>query len=294
MCGRLFSVCALLSIADAMTWFGSEKMGGKLSQSGDSVTWADFNKGHSADNIIGAQYDGVSLKSKGDTVQLKFAWKSDGPTFDSKYWDTEEYQYECAKQDVQMKEAASRPQCLAGTGDFRVFVGDSRGKKLSHNFSISSISKFHGYNFRIFPHASSKAHYYRPAKGSPRPGSTVVPTSINIQNSHKENGPFSDSRLYPHSSHEKATALGGFDLPMGAESYLLVYLERKAESEVYMYVEMNDADRRVSYTHKLASQDQGYLPELVDTVMINYPNERGYTSLQLRLIHPSGTEHIVV
>jgi uncharacterized Zn ribbon protein len=286
--------CACLPFAaDAAIWVGSEKMGGKLSQSGDTVTWTDFNKAHSADNVIAAQFDGVALKA-GDKVHFKIDWKSDGASFDSKYWNTSEYQYECAKKDVQMTEASSRPQCLAGTGDFRVFVGDSRGATLKNGFSTSSISEFHGYNFRIFPHASSKAHYYVPADGSPRPGSTVVQTSINIQDHSHENGPFSNNRLFPKSSDEKASAPGGFDLAMGADSYLLVNLERRSDGEVYTYIEMNDADHRHHYTHKVSSEDLAYVPDVVDTIMIDYPNERGYTSLQLRLRSLGAAEAVLV
>jgi hypothetical protein len=71
--------------------------------------------------------------------------------------------------------------CLAGTGDFRLFVGDSKtdgaGWVKTSGFAKDSsyggiakqlakppFNKYRGYHFRIYPHVSEKAHSYHDSK----------------------------------------------------------------------------------------------------------------------------------
>lgn len=67
--------------------------------------------------------------------------------------------------------------CLAGTGDFRIFVGDSSGaakiakdgfapttsySKMDEYLKSAPFSQYNGYDFRIFPHVSTTAERWVP------------------------------------------------------------------------------------------------------------------------------------
>jgi len=71
--------------------------------------------------------------------------------------------------------------CLAGTGDFRLFVGDAKTdgaglvKKsgfakapsyggIAKDLAKAPFNKYRGYHFRIYPHVSEKAHSYHDEK----------------------------------------------------------------------------------------------------------------------------------
>lgn len=278
-----------VAAAGATTWYKSHDAGGRLSRG----AWTDFNKAHSGTNSIGANLDARRLSKKGDQVGLIVGWKSEGGSckMSSEHWTTSRYQYECARHDVQEDGASSCPFCLAGTGDFRVFVGSSR-VKLRTGFRLpgykTSNRDFLGYEFRVFPHAMKEAHYYVPAKGSPRPGSSVVPTNVCFG--------FQDERIWPPSD-EKKTSFGGYQLAYGKASHLYVELERISESEIAVAFEMGDAAARHSFTHRPSSDDRRHLPSEVNVIVINYPNERGFTKLELSdvvLVGPEGNASVVV
>ena len=221
------------SSASALSWLGSSKMGGALDQNGTLVTWTGFNDKHSRSNMIGTQFPGKPVRSKGDSVTVNVVWISDGTnTCPETYWG-KSYKYSCQKRGVQQSCAPSSPRCLAGTGDFRVFVGDSRGHNLTAGYAYSDLRQYGGYNFRIFPHAASKAHYYIPRRGSPKPGSAVVPSAVY---SSVGKGPFGSHRVWPSSSRDKRSAPGGFNLPMGARSYFRVKLTRRASTRMSVEV----------------------------------------------------------
>ena len=137
------------------------------------------------------------------------------------------------------------------------------------NKALSSppFSSYLGYSFRIDPHVSTKAMHYKPKVS----GSTAVPCSFN----------FNGLKYPTHAlSKERLAYNGCFEQPTGVWTTLKFSIKRVSDREADLKMKMGDVE--YTFTHKLASAEEAArFPKQIDCVLIEYPNSRDYTFVEM-------------
>eukprot|EP00041_Stephanoeca_diplocostata_P036828 m.1361285 g.1361285 ORF g.1361285 m.1361285 type:complete len:1107 (-) comp24941_c0_seq4:255-3575(-) len=203
--------------------------------------------------------------------KLRLRWKSDGlDECDAKSWHHHGY---CKNDEPCMHRSI---HCLAGTGDFRIFVGDTAGgeRVTADNFapttSYSHMDKYlesppfngyKGYDFRTFPHVSIDADRYVPKMS----GSTAVPCSINRKDS---SALFGKARL---------KYFGCFEAPTGQWTDLILEISEHDKKGYTLAMTMNNVTRSIVD----ADMPSELRPKVIDVIAIQYPNGRNYSYVQL-------------
>eukprot|EP00911_Craspedida_sp_UC1_P001298 UC1_evm1s979 len=215
----------------------------------------------------------LPLQRAGDAVNLTVRWRSNGTNLcPSSCYADNNY---CQQSECQHAHCASKSvQCLAGTGDFRIALLDTRRARLrveGDNWCNNSkdygkmtscvesepFASMQGYDFRIFPHLTTHAKH--------EPGQ--VPCSIYKKDK---------SNLF---GKERLGEWGCFATPLGEWTTLSLFLKRRSEDRIETGMAMNG----ITYE----AEDTGLDPKSattigqVDAVAIGYPNGRMYTYVEM-------------
>ncbi|KAK3258807.1 hypothetical protein CYMTET_32163 [Cymbomonas tetramitiformis] len=237
----------------------------------DDGTYIEWESPKHPDVMLTNLNSPISLVNAGDEAILKMKWKSDGQnTCPAEDWADHKYckdDFPCAHTSV---------NCLAGTGDLRIGLLDTNGAgyvdkdgfadstsygEVSKILSSSPFSTYKGYNFRIFPHVSTKAERYSD-------GGAHVPCSINFKE--KDANVLSDERL---------ALFGCFETPRGQWTDFTLEIRRESSEEIRLKMTMNGI--AYEHYHRMDSEAKKHAPSKIDVVVIQYPNGRGYEYFKL-------------
>jgi hypothetical protein len=228
----------------------------------------------------------VSLANIGESFNFTVNWLSTGThkkSCPSSYYAKGKY---CLEEE---KEACvtHTTECLSGTGDFRIAFFDTMSNKAgqvtSDNFAptlgIQDMRKlmekapfvnWRSYNLHFFPHVSKDAKKYEPTnRGMATPSSFC----------YRSNGG-SAKEAWPFSNHKFADPFGGFAKKEGEWQDLTFSVTRSGKSAFELSVSSNGLSYKQTHTWK--SDEEAWMPQLVDSVGIIYPNERGYAYVQIK------------
>jgi len=250
-------------------WF----MGGsqyKFHQDSKLVKWKPMHP-----QIILTQFPEERISEVGDVVVKKFEWMSDGKNkcpaseYSNGNWCKG---VECAHRSV---------SCLAGTGDFRIGLYDSKsdtnntGQITEDGFANSTkyggmckqlqsapFRLFRGYHYRIYPHISSTAEKYVHEKTGGH-----VPCGFYFKGASK--AMYGKKRINQEGN-------GCFELGLGQWSTLVLSINRTSETSMVLGMEMNGHAFYTTHHWILGSGNDTYIPNHIDTVAIMYPNGRRY------------------
>eukprot|EP00483_Globobulimina_turgida_P008493 UN08510 len=119
-----------------------------------------------------------------------------------------------------------------------------------------------GYEFRIFPHVTTKAKEYHDDRSGSGHGA-MVPCAFYFKSS---NDPFGSGRI--------GSPEGCFDIALNKPYKMTLSLKRESSSQMNLAVSMGGYT--MSYDHKWSSSDSKHVPGYIDTMAIMYANERMY------------------
>ena len=229
-------------------------------------TYWNLTTAHGENINIVTQFDKQSTSSSGDSAIIELTWISNGENICPSYmWTESDYGYQCENTSYAYIEdcAHHSVNCLAGTGDFRVSLLESEGVKIDKNgYDNSIFNTMKGYTFFIYPHVSTKAKEYHDDRSGEGHGA-MVPCSFYLK---VNDDPFGDHRI--------GGPDGCFDIELG-KPYKMK-LEIKRESSMEMKLRMSIGNWTLIYDHKWTNDDVKYIPGYIDTMAIDYPNERMY------------------
>jgi len=215
--------------------------------------------------------ESVSL-DKGHKANFTFRWRSSGSNLcPASCFSNGEY---CQSKTCHTKCVSKSVSCLGGTGDFRIALLDTskaNGTLSEDNWCPAGVGygdmtkrlteapfdTMKGYDFRIFPHLTSKAKH--------EPGQ--VPCSI-----YRKTSP----NLFGKSP--RLGEWGCFGAPLGEWTTLSLVVERRDSDRFKLSMSMNGVT--YSADDHVSPSDPSALSR-VDAVAIGYPNGRGYTFVEL-------------
>jgi hypothetical protein len=236
--------------------FASTASQSRFAVAGSTATWTPAHP----DTVV-TYLPPHSLKSPGDTVSLAWQWASNGTDeCPASTWGLRG----CVANKCSTTDAYKSVHCVGGTGDFRIFVGDTATSPplngsgfcdtdsygpMEACLSKPPFSQWRGYNFRIFPHVSSEAEHFP----------TAVPCGF-----YKKRSDF----IYDST---RIAEDGCFQLPTGVFGTLKLTLTRSGGSEISLAMDMNG--------HEFAAKDSDGAgqPDSVDVIAIQFPNGRPYS-----------------
>lgn len=231
----------------------------------------------------------VSLAAVGDEFAFTVNWLSTGTnkskdTCPPSYYADGQY---CLKQESESC-VSHTPECLSGTGDFRIAFFDTASSKdagqikadnfaptLDYNKMRTLMEKppfvnWRGYNLHFFPHLSSKAKKY-----SPTDRGEAVPSSFDYRSNEG-----SSKEAWPFCNHKFGDPFGGFEIEENTWQELTFGVRRTGKTEFELSVSSNGFSN--NQTHTWSSKDTDWIPQQVDCIGIIYPNERGYSHIQFK------------
>jgi len=209
---------------------------------------------------------------KGHAVNLTMRWRSNGSdTCPEACYSRDNY---CQQSDCQkLRCQKNSVRCLAGTGDFRIGLLDTskQTRRVTNDswcpagVGYGDMTKclidvgdgVRGYDFRIFPHLTSKAKH--------EPGQ--VPCSIYRKSS---------ANLFGKSP--RLGEWGCFGAPLGEWTTLSLVVERRSSDRFKVSMKMNGVE--YSADDRVSEHDPTALTR-IDAVAIGYPNGRGYSYIEL-------------
>eukprot|EP01084_Bolivina_argentea_P216324 367542_1 len=248
----------------------------------NEYTFWNLTTAHGSDINIVTQFSKQSTSSTGDTAKIELTWMSDGENdCPSEMWTSSKYAYQCENTSKSYIEdcAHHSVNCLAGTGDFRVSLLESEGVFINKSgYSNSVFDTMKGYEFRIFPHVSTKAKEYHDDRSGSGHGA-MVPCAFYFKTS---NDPFGSGRI--------GTPQGCFNIALG-KPYKMKF-EIKRESSYEMKLTMSIGNWSLSYDHKWSSSDTKYIPGYIDTMAIDYANERMYYYIGMGYSNLTDSSHV--
>jgi len=210
--------------------------------------------------------------TKGATANFTFRWRSSGsnlcPTScftDGEYCQSKTCHTKCVSKSV---------SCLGGTGDFRIALLDTSNASgtlsgdnwcpagvgygdMTKRLTEKPFDTMKGYDFRIFPHLTSKAKH--------EPGQ--VPCSI-----YRKTSP----NLFGKSP--RLGEWGCFGAPLGEWTTLSLIVKRRSSDRFQLSMSMNGVT--YSADDHVSPSDPSAITR-VDAIAIGYPNGRGYTFVEL-------------
>jgi len=215
----------------------------------------------------------LPLGATGDNVNLTARWRSSGNNeCPAACYAGDEY---CQSSACQAAKCASKSvSCLAGTGDFRIALLDTRGAKglpvagdnwcpggrdygvMTKCVTSEPFASMQGYDFRIFPHLTPRAKH--------EPGQ--VPCSIYKKDT---------TNLF---GKERLGEWGCFGTPLGEWTVLSLFLKRRAADRFELGMTMNGITYEAEDT---VNAKAATTIKQVDAIAIGYPNGRQYTYVQL-------------
>lgn len=228
----------------------------------------------------------VPLSKIGDNFNMTVSWRSTGTgkkSCPASYFTDGKY---CLDQEAESC-VSHTPECLSGTGDFRIAFFDTSSSKAgqvtSDNFAPTldyqqmrqfmqkpPFVNWRGYNLHFFPHLSRNARKY-----SPKDRGAAVPSSFCYRSSDD-----SSSEAWPFTNHKLGNPFGGFEQKEGEWQELTFGITRSGNAEFELMVSSNGLSYK--QTHAWSKKDVHWIPALVDSVGIIYPNERGYSFVQMK------------
>lgn len=233
----------------------------------------------------------VSLSSIGNSFNFTVSWSSIGTNKNAcpaSYYADEKYCLEKEKESC----VTHTPECLSGTGDFRIAffdtVSNKAGQVTSDNFAPTldyqemkkmmqkpPFVNWRGYNLHFFPHVSKSAKKY-----TPKDRGTAAPSSF----AYRSNGD-SAKEAWPFTNHKLGDTFGGFEMKEGEWQDLTFSVTRSSASAFDLIVSSNGLSYK--QVHQWKSSEEAWMPQLVDSVGIIYPNERGYSHVQIKTMDES-------
>ena len=196
---------------------------------------------------IVAHFPARRLRARGDTVEIAFLWKSQGETTSEDFDDN-----------IAM---------TAGTGDFRLGVFDSGGKRATKDGGGPNqklFEDYRGYQVRFSPNVPKSDKRFRDSTGEAhKPGMMAKRVRS------------SDVLLSNTNSYKSFLNTGGWGLPPGEFGTLRLLLSRTAENTVEFSFTVGQA------TYKAIDTDPNRQPREIDTLAIQFPNGRPYTLVTL-------------
>eukprot|EP00899_Mesostigma_viride_P007952 jgi/Mesvir1/17158/Mv07583-RA.1 len=257
-------------------------------------------------DVIITHFPPESLTHVGDKVVKRVRWMSGG----GNQCPSELFEQKGSYCKGAMPCAHFSVQCLAGTGDFRIGLFDSRSHELGEKQLVRAdgitestrygginrvlraepFARYRGYHFRIYPHLSRYAEKYYDEEGGT---GSHVPCSIYRK---VEPDLFDKFRVhYPGS--------GCFELPLDTWGTLEISIERAGEQQFRVSLSMNglgytllddwaaggavSAEAEYMRYHKPLARSRrramvdSSLPEWIDTMAIQFPNGRRYKYVKL-------------
>mmetsp|Transcript_19480 Transcript_19480/g.32750 ORF Transcript_19480/g.32750 Transcript_19480/m.32750 type:complete len:434 (-) Transcript_19480:164-1465(-) len=263
---------------DSRWYRGGKKY--QFKQNGSNVAWSPKHP-----QVVLTHFPEERISKVGDYVAKKFYWMSKGKNeCDEEYYANGDY---CKMQ----KCAHSSVNCLAGTGDFRIGLYDSKTdgswqikedgfanatkySAMCRQLEAPPFREYRGYNYRIYPHLSSKAtSYVHPKTGS------HVPCGFYFKGGN-EDSIFAKYRLNRRGN-------GCFELPLGAWSVLTLSLKRTSSHSMELVMDMNGFSYTVQHNWEGLSKQAAPIPKVIDTVVIMYPNGRRYYDVEWADVPPA-------
>eukprot|EP01084_Bolivina_argentea_P210652 358469_1 len=256
-------------------WY-AEKMEEMLWSTQEYTIWNLTTLHGTTVNIL-TQFEAIPLQSIGDNVTLQFEWISNGTNVcEPKYWQESQYNYQCEEigngfeNGSYLSCAENSVNCLKGTGDFRIALFASNGIKISaSNYTENIFSNMTGYELRIFPHLSNYATRYSDNGDVQKPCAWYL-----RMNSQKD--PFGKTQI--------GNWTGCFNINIGKSYNFELKIEKVHDNGMYLNGQMNSWSINSFHEWNKTDNITQFIPSYIDTMVIEFPNERSYQFIKLGYI----------
>jgi len=233
-------------------------------------------------NVGFAKHFNPIALNRGEEHVFKMGWNSWGRYTEDcphkKVDNDYHFQYQCrdAKKGKLNKGCDQQVACHNDDGDFKIFIGDSHGRKISaDNFGRLSDPKvtgpWKGIEWHIFPHAPvKKAH----------DGKEDSPTHVYTPGSSRSDFQiFSEFTNYRNIVPETCTQYydGSFHIPQNKDVDFDITFEKVTSDTIYAKFQLGDVVKEFRKKYDNVNE----MPIKIDTFAIAYPNERHFRYLKI-------------